>query len=353
MQMQMQFDRAPAPTKTLMTNFLIAHMPLYWTVMAGSVAVACSDGGPVGLVGAALLHFPWLAGGMGPSWYTWSVVRALRRRSWPAHARLARRSPPPRRELSCVPHRAPRARARARAHTKQRCQFYNVLCFNSLRYTMKKSKALDCCAQDRAECCLCAWCGWRRVPSDDEPHCGCAPAADAPGPRSPRAFARRLLAFGGVATLCNAFWHPLPPLRMTQFVLGMVVGEGALSVELDAAQKRAAGRLTDGVCLLAMALKFAPGPQHIIAGVTYFAHSIPLAGVLFGLCRASSCSLAARLLSGKVFLAFVPYTYAAYLVRRPRRAREDASPRAPHRTRARRDTHRRRCTSPCCSSRKQ
>ena len=67
--------------------------------------------------------------------------------------------------------------------------------------------------------------------------------------------------------------------------------------------------------IYAQVLKFSP--HEIVAGVQYAIHSVPEALLVFGLCRAPTESWTARLLTHPLFLGFVPYTFAAYIIHFP------------------------------------
>jgi len=65
----------------------------------------------------------------------------------------------------------------------------------------------------------------------------------------------------------------------------------------------------------AQVLKFSP--HEIVAWVQYGIHSVPEALLVFGLCRAPTESWTAKLLTHPLFLGFVPYTFAAYIIHFP------------------------------------
>ena len=67
--------------------------------------------------------------------------------------------------------------------------------------------------------------------------------------------------------------------------------------------------------IYAQVLKFSP--HEIVAWVQYAIHSVPEALLVFGLCRAPSESWTAKLLTHPLFLGFVPYTFAAYIIHFP------------------------------------
>ena len=60
------------------------------------------------------------------------------------------------------------------------------------------------------------------------------------------------MAPGLLAAFLNWFWHPFPPFRMAQFALGMVIGQGCLSVELNAAERKKVGRGADAIFFIFM-----------------------------------------------------------------------------------------------------
>jgi hypothetical protein len=284
--------------------------------MAVGAAVSCPWFGPASYVWAALVAFyPFPAGSaMGPAWY----------------------------------------------HT---CQFWNVLFFNHIRWRIRWERWCACCGGvpvgfSGGWCCCCVepepGCavGWSR-PIPDEPDvaypkcCACKTSVKKPipPPKSLGEFGRRLVAPGLLAAFLNWFWHPFPPFRMAQFALGMVIGQGCLSVELNAAERKKVGRGADaiffifmvpGLCgnqtvsrvlssrrrvapyeilIYAQVLKFSP--HEIVAWVQYAIHSVPEALLVFGLCRAPTESWTAKLLTHPLFLGFVPYTFAAYIIHFP------------------------------------
>ena len=98
-------------------------------------------------------------------------------------------------------------------------------------------------------------------------------------------------------------------------MLGMVVGEAALSVELSPREARRVARVTDAIFVSFMCSKFSPSSES--SWITYLLHNYPLAFVLFGLGRAGADSWTAKLLKLPIFLAFVPYTMTAYLIHFP------------------------------------
>ena len=67
--------------------------------------------------------------------------------------------------------------------------------------------------------------------------------------------------------------------------------------------------------IYAQVLKFSP--HEIVAWVQYGIHSVPEALLVFGLCRAPTESWTAKLLTHPLFLGFVPYTFAAYIIHFP------------------------------------
>ena len=193
--------------------------------MAVGAAVSCPWFGPASYVWAALVAFyPFPAGSaMGPAWY----------------------------------------------HT---CQFYNVLFFNHIRWCIRWQRLCACCggvpAGGYCEVVLCFFClepepgcamGWSR-PIPDEPDVAypkcCARKTSVkkpiPPPKSLGEFGRRLVLPGLLAWFLNCFWHPFPPFRMAQFALGMVIGQGCLSVELNEAERRKVGRGTDAIFFIFM-----------------------------------------------------------------------------------------------------
>ena len=101
--------------------------------------------------------------------------------------------------------------------------------------------------------------GWSR-PIPDEPDVAypkcCARKTSVkkpiPPPKSLGEFGRRLVAPGLLAWFLNCFWHPFPPFRMAQFALGMVIGQGCLSVELNAAERKKVGRGADAIFFIFM-----------------------------------------------------------------------------------------------------
>ena len=101
--------------------------------------------------------------------------------------------------------------------------------------------------------------GWSR-PIPEEPdargNCGCRRATSVkkpiPPPKSLGEFGRRLVAPGLLAAFLNFFWHPFPPFRMMQFALGMVIGQGCLSVELNEAERKKVGRGADAIFFIFM-----------------------------------------------------------------------------------------------------
>ena len=130
-----------------------------------------------------------------------------------------------------------------------------------------------------------------------------------------RSFLYKFALVGLITTVTNAFWHPFPFLRCWQFMLGMVVGEAALSVELSPREARRVARVTDAIFVSFMCSKFSPSSES--SWITYLLHNYPLAFVLFGLGRAGADSWTAKLLKLPIFLAFVPYTMTAYLIHFP------------------------------------
>ena len=199
--------------------------------MAVGAAVSCPPLGHASYVLAALVAFgPWSGSAMGPAWY----------------------------------------------HT---CQFYNVLFFNHIRWCIRWKRWCACCGGVPADerccdiraadpvgdaCCdpvgdACCDIGWSR-PIPDEPdargNCGCRRSTSVkkpiPPPTSLGEFGRRLVAPGLLAAFLNLFWHPFPPFRMTQFTLGMVIGQGCLSVELNEAERKKVGRGTDAIFFIFM-----------------------------------------------------------------------------------------------------
>ena len=69
------------------------------------------------------------------------------------------------------------------------------------------------------------------------------------------------------------------------------------------------------ILIYAQVLKFSP--HEIVAWVQYGIHSVPEALLVFGLCRAPSESWTAKRLTHPLFLGFVPYTFAAYIIHFP------------------------------------
>ena len=69
------------------------------------------------------------------------------------------------------------------------------------------------------------------------------------------------------------------------------------------------------ILIYAQVLKFSP--HEIVAWVQYAIHSVPEALLVFGLCRAPTESWTAKLLTHPLFLGFVPYTFAAYIIHFP------------------------------------
>jgi hypothetical protein len=204
------------PTKTLMKNFFVSMAPLYYFTMAVGAAVSCPLFGPASYIVAALVAFgPWSGSAMGPTWY----------------------------------------------HS---CQFWNVLFFNHIRWCIRWQRLGCCCIPcgDRGgDCCAGPGCaiGWSR-PIPDEPDAAypkcCARKTSVkkpiPPPKSLGEFGRRLVAPGLLAAFLNLFWHPFPPFRMTQFALGMVIGQGCLSVELNVAERKKVGRGADAIFFIFM-----------------------------------------------------------------------------------------------------
>merc|ERR550514_1093926 len=284
-QMFMTYSERPVATKTLLKNFFVSMAPMYYFTMAVGAAVSCPWFGPASYVWAALVAFyPFPAGSaMGPAWY----------------------------------------------HT---CQFWNVLLFNRIRWHIRWQRLCACCGgapadEECCDCCVgpcllnCCAIGWSR-PIPDEPDAGekcCARKTSVkkpiPPPKSLGEFARRLVAPGLLAAFLNFFWHPFPPFRAMQFALGMVIGQGCLSVELNEAERKKVGRGTDAIFFIFMVLKFSP--HEIVAWVQYGIHSVPEALLVFGLCRTPSESWTAKLLTHPLFLGFVPYTFAAYIIHFP------------------------------------
>ena len=130
-----------------------------------------------------------------------------------------------------------------------------------------------------------------------------------------RSFLYKFGLVGMITTVTNFFWHPFPFLRCWQFMLGMVVGEAALSVELSPLEARRVARVTDVIFVSFMYAKFSGSDDS--GWITYILHNYPLAFVLFGLGRAGADSWTAKLLKLPIFLAFVPYTMTAYLIHFP------------------------------------
>ena len=130
-----------------------------------------------------------------------------------------------------------------------------------------------------------------------------------------RSFLYKFGLVGMITAVTNFFWHPIPFLRCWQFMLGMVVGEAALSVELSPLEARRVARITDVIFVSFMYAKFSGSDDS--GWITYILHNYPLAFVLFGLGRAGADSWTAKLLKLPIFLAFVPYTMTAYLIHFP------------------------------------
>ena len=83
----------------------------------------------------------------------------------------------------------------------------------------------------------------------------------------------------------------------------------------QASRRWRGGRRRREILIYAQVLKFSP--HEIVAWVQYAIHSVPEALLVFGLCRAPSESWTARLLTHPLFLGFVPYTFAAYIIHFP------------------------------------
>ena len=222
-QMFMTYSERPVPTKTLMKNFFVSMAPLYYFTMAVGAAVSCPEFGPASYVVAALVAAGpfWAGSAMGPAWY-------------------------------------------------HMCQFWNVLFFNHIRWRIRWERLCACCGGvpvgfSGGWCCCCVepepGCaiGWSR-PIPDEPDAAYPKCCyrktsvkkPIPPPKSLGEFGRRLVAPGLLAAFLNWFWHPFPPFRMAQFALGMVIGQGCLSVELNAAERRKVGRGTDAIFFIFM-----------------------------------------------------------------------------------------------------
>lgn len=272
MQMMMQYDAKTTNATELLANFLSAILPVYYLAMAIMAPIGANIT-VWGTILASLVQTPWYYPGISPTWYLWS-------------------------------------------------QFWCVLLFNFLRRMIKTTWCCEgtaphssCCGHDRAD----------DEESQQKKCCGCSASlcgrvlwgsnAERPPPTTLSEFLRGpFFKWGLAASMTNFAWNPWPPVRSFQFALGMVVGQAVLHVRLSTRERRFVARVVDFIFVAAVASKFAPKLDQFIF---YFLHNIPLAFMLFGLARASDHSFVAKLLSSELFTAFVPFTYAAYILHFP------------------------------------
>jgi len=108
-------------------------------------------------------------------------------------------------------------------------------------------------------------------------------------------------------------FHLFGPLRIPQFYLGMLVGQACLHVELDQQKAKCLSIWCDVIAASFLVLMFYPvGP-----GYLYMYSDVPLAFLIFALCRGPS-SVAAKILgSTRGFGALAPYSFAIYLFHLP------------------------------------
>ena len=170
--------------------------------------------------------------------------------------------------------------------------------FNCTRELLNRvpGSCCECCWQCRSAAC-----------------CDCGEDARATPPRTTRQLVLRLLwtcplmyTVGSVPGLS----HILPPFRMPQCYIGCLIGQACLHVELDEAGDRWLGRIADVMTLIFVILAFEP--SGVGQAIIYYLGDVPLAFLLFALCRTRH-SRAARAFASKKLQFLAPYTYVLFL----------------------------------------
>lgn len=275
MNLAMQYDRKSVSATQLLSNFLTAIIPLYYFAIALVLPIV-KDINVVSVVLVLLVQYPAMHG-LGPAWYLFNLF------------------------------------------------WFNVW-FNTVRHVIKYSwscegsrpYALCCCSsansppaaedlEDPHQCCGCGClvCG--------QPVC-CNTDAPRRPPKTLGEFTCHFLKWGLIASIMNPTWNPFPPMRVGQFALGVVVGQGVLHVDMNKKECKVVAAVTDILCILLLASKFLN--QETQDGL-YVLSNIPIAFCCFGLARSFEYSLAAKLLSHEIFTSFVPFTYGAYILHFP------------------------------------
>lgn len=107
--------------------------------------------------------------------------------------------------------------------------------------------------------------------------------------------------------------HTFGPTRLPQFYMGMLVGQACLYVELDEADGKKLGWITDIMVFLGAAFSFG-GPD--TPWLMYYGGDVALAFLVFALCRAPN-SWSARFLASSGLSVLAPYSYGIYLLHIP------------------------------------